>query len=94
MDCDDRSKSVSGEDLVDFEKYVLGVAYAGNEGAPEEAFKAQLVAARSFILARHADIGGKIKTEGNNSIIETVSCNKALLIGDKSTLLSVTVWQC
>lgn len=76
MDCNDRSKSVPGEDLVDFEKYILGVAYAENEGAKEEAFKAQLIAARSFILARHTDIGGKIKTEGDNSIIETVSCNK------------------
>ncbi len=74
MECNDRSKPVAGEDLVDFEKYVLGVAYAENEGAPEEGFKAQLVAARSYILARHVAIGGKIKTEGDNSIIEAVSC--------------------
>ena len=74
MECNDRSKPVAGEDLVDFEKYVLGVAYAEDEGASEEAFKAQLVAARSYILARHIAIGGKIKTEGNNNIIEAVSC--------------------
>ncbi len=76
MDCDNKNKEVSGEELVDFEKYILGVAYAENEGAPEEAFKAQLVAARSYILGRHADIGGKIKQEGDNYIIETASCTK------------------
>ena len=76
MDCNDSSKAVAGEDLVDFEKYVLGVAYAENEGAPEEAFKTQLIAARSFILARHADMGGKIKKEGDNYIIEARSCTK------------------
>lgn len=76
MDCDNRKKELSGEELVDFEKYILGVAYAENDGAPEEGFKAQLVAARSYILARHADIGGKIKQEGENYIIEAVSCTK------------------
>ena len=44
---------IAGEELVDFEKYVLGVAYA--EIGPvsnEQAFKSQLLMARSFALAR------------------------------------------
>ena len=44
---------LEGEELVPFEKYILGVAYQEiGPGAPEEAFKAQMVAARSYILAR------------------------------------------
>ena len=52
-------KPLEGEELVDFEKYILGVAYAeiGN-GSPDEAIKAQMVAARSYILARSTDMGG------------------------------------
>ena len=50
---------LEGEELVPFEKYALGVAYAEiGPGAPEEAFKAQMVAARSFILSRPFDMGG------------------------------------
>ena len=76
VDCSNRKKAVSGESLVDFEKYVLGVAYAEFENASEEAFKAQLVTARSFALARHIETGTKIKTEGSNTIIEMASCTK------------------
>ena len=49
---------VEGEELVPFEKYILGVAYAENEGGPPEAMKAQMIAARSYALARHADMRG------------------------------------
>ncbi len=40
------------EFTVDFEKYVKGVVFAENRGAPDEAIKAQAVAARSFALTR------------------------------------------
>ena len=51
-------KQLQGTDLVDFEKYVLGVAYA-EIGCPtnENYFKTQLVAARSFALSRPAAMG-------------------------------------
>ena len=41
---------IEGEELVPLEKYVLGVAYAETGNAPEEAFKAQVIAARSLLL--------------------------------------------
>ena len=44
---------LAGEELVPFEQYVLGVAYQEiGPSAPDEAIKAQMVAARSFSLAR------------------------------------------
>lgn len=49
---------VAGEELIPFEKYVLGVAYAEiGPGAPEHAFKAQMIASRSFALARSTQMG-------------------------------------
>ena len=49
---------LEGEELVPFEKYILGVAYAEiGPSAPDEAIKAQMVAARSFALARPTDMG-------------------------------------
>lgn len=67
---------LDGEELVDFEKYILGVAYAEiGSGAPEEAIKAQMVAARSYILARSTDMGGwrTIRQEGNNWVIQAAN---------------------
>lgn len=50
---------LEGEELVPFEKYILGVAYQEiGPNAPEEALKAQMVAARSYALARAQDVGG------------------------------------
>lgn len=53
---------IEGEELVPLEKYILGVSYAENGDAPEEAFKAQLVVARSFVLSvadASGNAGGK-----------------------------------
>ena len=60
---------LEGEDLVPFEKYILGVAYQEIGLVDEQAFKAQLVAARSYILGRHADMGGwrTLKQESNGN---------------------------
>ena len=76
VDCSNRNKAVSSESLIDFEKYVLGVAYAEFENASEEAFKTQLIVTRNFALARHIELGTKIKKQGSNTIIEMASCTK------------------
>ena len=59
---------IEGQELVDFEKYILGVVYAENGTGDYEALKAQAVAARTFILA---NINGKFKTyqDGENTVI-------------------------
>lgn len=72
-------KPLEGEELVPFEKYILGVAYQEiGPSAPAEAIKAQMVAARSYILARHVDMGGwrTLKKEGNRWILQAASCTQ------------------
>ena len=69
-------KPLAGEELVDFEKYILGVAYAEiGSGVPDEAIKAQMVAARSYILARPTDMGGwrKIQQENGGYVIQVAA---------------------
>ena len=68
---------LEGEELVPFEKYILGVAYAEiGPNAPENAFKAQMIAARSYILARPTAAGGwrTITQEGDKWVIQAASC--------------------
>ncbi|MBQ6404771.1 MAG: hypothetical protein IJJ63_01835 [Bacilli bacterium] len=66
---------LAGEELVPFETYVLGVAYGEHAGAKPEAFKAQLIAARSYILSRHLDGGWRtLKKEGDKWVIQAASC--------------------
>ena len=70
---------LEGEDLVPFEKYILGVAYQEIGLADEHAFKAQLVAARSYILARHVDMGGwrTLKQESNGKwVLQAAACTQ------------------
>ena len=70
---------LENEDLVPFEKYVLGVSYASmGNNVSSEAFKAQTVAARSFILARHADLGGwrTLKKEDGKWILQVAACSQ------------------
>ena len=72
-------KPLEGVDLVPFEKYILGVAYQEiGDDAPEQAFKAQLVAARSYILARPTDMGGwrSLKQEGDGWVLQVASCTQ------------------
>ncbi len=72
-------KPLEGEELVDFEKYILGVAYQEiGPDAPDEAIKAQMVAARSYILARPFDMGGwrTLKQENGNWVIQVASCTQ------------------
>lgn len=73
------SKPLAGEALVPFEKYILGVAYQEiGPDAPAEAIKAQMVAARSYILGRHADMGDwrTLKKESGKWIIQVASCTQ------------------
>lgn len=72
-------KPVEGENLIDFEKYVLGVAYGEiGTGFKSEAEKVQLIAARSFALARPYSMNGaggvKYVTENGNNILQIRSC--------------------
>lgn len=70
---------LDGEELIPFEQYILGVAYMEiGASAPAEAIKAQLVAARSYILARHVDMGGwrTLKKESDGRwVIQVAACN-------------------
>ena len=69
---------IEGEELVPLEKYILGVSYAENGDAPEEAFKAQLVVARSFVLSvadASGNAGGKkLVEEDGQWILQITNC--------------------
>ena len=68
-----------GEELIPFEKYVLGVAYKElGSDSPAEAIKAQMVSLRSYILARHLVMGGwrTLKKEENGKwVLQVAACN-------------------
>lgn len=64
---------------VPFEDYIAGVAYAEiGDSAPDEALKAQLVAARSYALARPTAMGNalgkKLEQENGQWILQITSC--------------------
>lgn len=70
------AKPIKEEPLIDFETYILGVAYAEID-PPEsqvEAFKAQLIAARSFALTRVNAAGTKLEKNGNDWILNIRNC--------------------
>lgn len=73
-----RGDPIPNEELVDFEKYILGVVYAENGGGPAEAIKVQAIAARSFALVRPTQMGGaaNIKLEQQNGqwILQIRNC--------------------
>lgn len=67
------------QDLVSFEDYVAGVAYAEiGDYAPDEAIKAQMIASRSFALARptgmNNGLGKKLEEENGQWILQISSC--------------------
>ncbi len=86
MQCSDQYGSgtwgepLEGEELVPFEQYILGVAYQEiGPSAPDEAIKAQMVAARSYALARPTEMGNtygkKLEQESNGQwILQMASC--------------------
>ena len=77
MECDG-SKPVSGEELVDFEKYILGVTYQENGSGSDEGIKTEAVAARSFALSRPALMGNsggtKLYEEDGQWILQLRAC--------------------
>lgn len=67
------------EELVPFEDYVMGVAYQEiGPSAPDEAIKAQMVAARSYSLARPTvmgdSLGKKLDEEDGQWILQLSNC--------------------
>ncbi len=68
---------LAGEELVDFEKYILGVAYAEmGDGHEEAAFKAQLIVARNFaFIDSLAKERNSLKQENGQWIMEITNCN-------------------
>ena len=55
INCDGKASSYTVLETVDFEKYVLGVALAEiGPSSPDEAIKAQIIAARGFALRRNS----------------------------------------
>lgn len=60
-----QNQPIEGQELIDFEKYILGVVYAEVNGYPLEVQKAQAIAAASWILASK-----KIINENGVNIIE------------------------
>lgn len=75
-----RGEPIPGEELVDFEKYVLGVTYAENGGANKTGVQAQAVATRGFALTRALKMGGtynlKIYQENGQWIINMRNCTE------------------
>ncbi len=69
---------VSGESLIDFEKYILGVVYQENGGGSDEAIKTQAVAARSYSLSRPSVMGNavglKLEEENGKWILQLRAC--------------------
>ena len=69
---------IPGEELVDFDKYVLGVAYAENEGGPAEGIKAEAISAKSYALRRPDKmgyvVGLKITEENGQKILNIRNC--------------------
>lgn len=84
LDCGGRyggtwGQLLSDEEPVPFEKYILGVAYQEiGPDAPDEAIKAQMIAARSYILSRPTAMGnaqGRMLQELNGKwTLRTASC--------------------
>lgn len=58
-------KPIEGQELVDFEKYIMGVVYAESGNSSPEALKAQAIAAASYVLSSY-----KIVNENGVNIIE------------------------
>ncbi len=64
---------IAGQELVDFDKYVLGVTYGENGAAPFEALKTQAVAVASYILSNAKPNGYINLVEENGQTIIEIS---------------------
>ena len=83
MQCSDGTlgEPILGEELVDFEKYILGVVYAEiGPDAPVEAAKVQAIAARSYALTRPKAMGNaaglSLKKEADGWVLSIRNCTE------------------
>jgi len=83
MQCRDGTwgEPVPGEELVDFETYILGVVYAEiGSNPPAEAAKTQAIAARNFALTRPKRMGNaaglSLEKEGDIWILSIRNCTE------------------
>ncbi len=70
---------IPGEELIDFEKYILGVVYAEiGPSAHPEALKVQAIAARSYALLRPGNMnnaaGLRLQKENGNWVLSIRNC--------------------
>lgn len=82
LQCGDgnRGEAIPGEELIDLEKYILGVTYAeiGDE-SPSEAQKAEAIAARSYALTRGTNMDAtylKMYQENGQWILPIRNCTE------------------
>lgn len=85
MTCGDlgRGKAIPGEELVDFEKYVLGVVYAevgASNSDAQDVYKAQAIAARSYAISRATIFKGTVGVgfveENGQQILQIRNCTE------------------
>lgn len=80
LECGNSGQPIAGEPLVDFEKYILGVVNAENHNGPEEALKAQAIAARSYSLTRPfimgSSVGHSLSNENGEWILKIRNCTE------------------
>ncbi|MEG1145929.1 MAG: SpoIID/LytB domain-containing protein [Bacilli bacterium] len=63
-----KGEVMKGAESIDFEKYILGVTYAEvGDGQPDEAWKCEAIAARSYSLARPFSMGNTKYTNWSKS---------------------------
>lgn len=67
---------IEGQELIDFDKYILGVVYGEEGGAPAEAMKAQAIAATSYALGNANRLSGvRLVQENGVNILEISNSN-------------------
>lgn len=98
MNCKDQGRGtpVAGEQLVDFEKYILGVVYGEiGPGNDPELYKVQAVVARNYALTRPTAMGGagglKLENENGQMILQIRNCTEDQVYCDPDQGCSTTV---
>ena len=81
LQCNDgnRGQPIDGEEIIDFEKYILGVTYAENS-YPEEGAQTEAIAARSYALLRPTKMGNssgiKLEQKDNYWLLSIRNCTE------------------
>lgn len=87
---------IAGEQLIDLEKYILGVVYGEmGEGQNTEVYKVQAIVARSFALSRPTAMnnaaGTKLVSENGQTILQIRNCTEDQVYCDPDQGCSTTV---